>query len=597
MAIIRAIRFRNFRSLRDAEIPLRNKTILVGANNVGKTAVLEALDRAFAVGRRGYGYTERDVTEGVDASVEGFEIIVTIVPDAGDDFTDAEIHAFDTHIDLNDKQHRLLIQVRGQTDPEDGQFRTRLHFLKGDMEDDGLVGPAAREMLGFTLLPALREARHEFSERSGLWARLSALEDVAPDVAERVAHLGQRVGNAVVAALLGPDMRTSVDASVTGLVSDVLYAGRPGAELTFSVMPIDPAEVLRDIELRLTTPGQTDARRITEHSAGTQSVAMFGLFSAYSTAVSGRTIALGIEEPESHLHPHATRAMVRAVERLTTQTILTTHSTAVTDAADPRSIVLLRRRGDSTVASAVPSNLLTDQEVKDIRRRTQETGTDFLFARAVLFTEGASERLAVPLFAAQMGFDWDVLGVSLVPVAGSDFAAFLKLLGPDGLNLPHFVACDLDAAGQLMDALSDIRRLPPEVNRADPAAARAVMTKLGFHWWTAGNFEDLLLAEGFAPLYVEAFAALNGPSFLRNFAAGRKLSLPSPIDADFLKMVLTSNGHKVSKPRLAQLVAELAPTKGMKPPAELASLLEQVRSAALTEAAAVTGQPAGPADP
>jgi putative ATP-dependent endonuclease of the OLD family len=597
MATISAIRFRNFRSLRDTEIPLRNKTILVGANNVGKTAVLEALDRAFAVGRRGYGYTERDVTVGVDPSAEGFEILVTIVPDSGDDFTDAEIHAFGTHIDLNDKQHRLLIQIRGQTDPEDGQFRTRLHFVKGDMEDDGLVGPAAREMLGFTLLPALREARREFSERSGLWARLSSLEEVTPEVAERVAHLGQRVGAAVVATLLGPDMRKSVDDSVTGLVSDVLYAGQPGAALTFSVTPIDPSEVLRDVELRLTTPGQTDARRIAEHSAGTQSVAMFGLFSAYSTAVSGRTIALGIEEPESHLHPHATRAMVRAVQQLTTQTILTTHSTAVTDAADPRSVVLLRRRGDRTVASAVPSNLLTDQEVKDIHRRTQETGTDFLFARAVLFTEGASERLAVPLFAAQMGFDWDVLGVSLVPVAGSDFAAFLKLLGPQGLDLPHFVACDLDAAEQLMDALSDLGRLPGEVNRADPASARTSMAKLGFHWWTAGNFEDLLLADGYATLYVEAFATLCGPSFLRNFAAGSKTNFPNPIDIDFLKKVLSSNRQKVSKPRLAQLVAELAPARGMKPPAELVSLLEQVRSAALTEAAAVAGQPAGPANP
>ena len=47
--------FKNFRTLRDIEIPSQRQTVLVSPNNVGKTSVLDGIEYALGVGRRGFG--------------------------------------------------------------------------------------------------------------------------------------------------------------------------------------------------------------------------------------------------------------------------------------------------------------------------------------------------------------------------------------------------------------------------------------------------------------------------------------------------------------------------------------------------------------
>jgi putative ATP-dependent endonuclease of the OLD family len=50
-----AARVSNFRSLKDVEVELNEFTLLVGANNSGKTSFLDALYGAIGAGRRGLG--------------------------------------------------------------------------------------------------------------------------------------------------------------------------------------------------------------------------------------------------------------------------------------------------------------------------------------------------------------------------------------------------------------------------------------------------------------------------------------------------------------------------------------------------------------
>jgi putative ATP-dependent endonuclease of OLD family len=52
---ITAARVRNFRSLVDIEVSLYDLTVLIGANNAGKTSFLDALFAAIGAGRRTVG--------------------------------------------------------------------------------------------------------------------------------------------------------------------------------------------------------------------------------------------------------------------------------------------------------------------------------------------------------------------------------------------------------------------------------------------------------------------------------------------------------------------------------------------------------------
>src|SRR6266446_2581349 len=60
---ISKVRIENFRCIRELDVNLDNTTVFIGANNSGKTAILEAVRIALSRrwGRRGTGFTEHDV--------------------------------------------------------------------------------------------------------------------------------------------------------------------------------------------------------------------------------------------------------------------------------------------------------------------------------------------------------------------------------------------------------------------------------------------------------------------------------------------------------------------------------------------------------
>jgi hypothetical protein len=556
---------------------------LVGANNVGKTSVLEGIEGALGVGRRTYAFDEGDISTGADPAT-GFAILLTYAPWQGGQFDDSEVALFGTHVDVVDGEHRLFVQIVGAVDADEGVFRTRLRFQKGDGQDDGWVSADERRALGVLLLHAAREARREFGDRGGLWSRIGTEASITSDVETQLRDLGASAGRSLVEGVLGQVTTDAVRSAVAELVSSVLYAAEPGAALDFSAFPDDLAQALRQAEMRLTTPGQPLARPITDHSIGTQSVAMFALFSAYAATVGERVVAIAVDEPEAHLHPHATRAVVRAISRIDRQVLISTHSTSVTDASDPRSIVLLRRRGDRAVASSVSAGTLAEDEVRLIQRYIGEVGSDFLFARAVVLAEGQSERLALPVFARLLDIDIDSLGISIVPVHGNHFDTFERLIGPGSLAIPYLLVCDRDAARrQVRKALRD--GLLTDIDENDLDAAEQRMAAIGRFWWHVGDLEQVLFNAGAGQLYVDAIRELYGQYAIDHFL--QSVELEGNIEFDdpaFLRRLLAT--RLVSKPLLAQRVAELFGERRLAVPPEIEVILRAVAELATVEARA-----------
>ena len=60
---ISKVRIENFRCVRGLDLELDETTVLIGANNAGKTAIMEAIRIALSRrwGQRGTGFTEYDV--------------------------------------------------------------------------------------------------------------------------------------------------------------------------------------------------------------------------------------------------------------------------------------------------------------------------------------------------------------------------------------------------------------------------------------------------------------------------------------------------------------------------------------------------------
>jgi putative ATP-dependent endonuclease of OLD family len=110
------------------------------------------------------------------------------------------------------------------------------------------------------------------------------------------------------------------------------------------------------------------------------------------------------------------------------------------------SFVLLRKAaGNGGTEGVSTANIaLDDAERRDLERYLDVTRGEILFAKAVILVEGDAELYLVPALARLGGFDLDALGISVCAVGGTNFAPYVKFVGPIGLDIPFVVLTDSD---------------------------------------------------------------------------------------------------------------------------------------------------------
>jgi putative ATP-dependent endonuclease of OLD family len=172
---------------------------------------------------------------------------------------------------------------------------------------------------------------------------------------------------------------------------------------------------------------------------------------------------LAIEEPEAHLHPHLQRLVYRDflrprqhqandVEekadeiRVVKSIFLTTHSPHIASVSPGDSFLQLRKSGDrkSTEGVSTAGIALDEKDRLDLERYLDVTRGELLFAKGVVLVEGDAEAYLVPAFARLEDLDLDALGISICSVSGTNFAPYVKFIGPKGLNIPFALLTDFD---------------------------------------------------------------------------------------------------------------------------------------------------------
>jgi putative ATP-dependent endonuclease of OLD family len=107
--------------------------------------------------------------------------------------------------------------------------------------------------------------------------------------------------------------------------------------------------------------------------------------------------------------------------------------------------VLLRKssHGGTEGVSTVQLEL-EKGEREDLERYLDVTRGEILFAKGVLLVEGDAELFVIPALAKLNNFDFDELGITVCSAAGTNFAPYVKLLGPKALDIPFAVITDFD---------------------------------------------------------------------------------------------------------------------------------------------------------
>jgi len=313
-ALIRAIRVKNFKTLRDVELTFAEGiTVFVGANNSGKSNALVLL-----------AFIARAATQGVRAALSALGGEEGILTRGAAGPLEYEVAA---SFDGRPVTYGLKIGGRPQDDAE---------WIRGaDFNADlgsGLKWWGTEET-------APRDARALYEAIAGI-----GVFDLSPEVLRRP-------------SLVKRDPVLGSDGSDLAAVVDAL------PPRTKEAIDTEVSSAAPDVRKVLTRPASEEGRKVIgveeasgEIFAADQLSDGLLLFIGLSTALQmrrTRQTLVAIEEPERGIHPRRLEQLVDQLWRLTengTQVVLTTHSPLLLDRFSdyPESVVIFDRQGADT---------------------------------------------------------------------------------------------------------------------------------------------------------------------------------------------------------------------------------------------------------
>jgi putative ATP-dependent endonuclease of OLD family len=84
-----------------------------------------------------------------------------------------------------------------------------------------------------------------------------------------------------------------------------------------------------------------------------------------------------------------------------------------------------------------------------LERYIDVTRGELFFSKGVILVEGDAEKFLLPTLAKlyDPNLDLDAQGITVCSIAGTNFAPYIRLLGPTGLDIPFVVLTDFDPKG------------------------------------------------------------------------------------------------------------------------------------------------------
>ena len=438
----------NFRCIERLSVDLDDTTVLIGENNSGKTAFLDAiricLDPSSGREQRPFDdYDYRLSKAGASpAAAPPIRIELTFVENEPEGWSEAQVREFDEIID-RDPENRILIRLSVNSSFREGTEWKFLHGARGSAARPRQVALLQR-LAPVHYLSALRDAEKNFAPRAPFWRDF--LEETGIPAEERaVLERELEALNARVVEKHAPlsSVRRQLEV-VTGVI-----AFAAGEAVSVEALPTRLFSLLSGARVSLAARSGVSIP-LHRQGQGTQSLAVLALFAAYlrSRRADGEPEAAPItalEEPEAHLHPAAVRALARVLEEIPGQKLIATHSGDLMAQVPAGRLRRFVPDGDGVAAHRILPGALTPEEERTFHSQLRRSRGELLFARCWLLVEGETEVVLFAGAAEALGLDLERAGVRLVPFADSDLGMLVAVAVHLGIRWLSVV--DGDRAG------------------------------------------------------------------------------------------------------------------------------------------------------
>lgn len=506
---LKKFKVKNYRCIKNASIDFnKGVNILIGENNSGKTAVLDALRVCLS-----YGKQWRDIW----VSASNFHLDKNN-PDA--DIEDIEFHLFfeiedeveagifnELHSVGDDGKQELQLHFRYYIDERSGVKKVRYSVWGGDNEGQSIT-PDVLDLIYFIHLDALRDAVHHLRPVRG--NRLGELYSKIVTDEEQQEFLSGKVRNVLNG---DTDWNTLIDQGKSKVNKHLKETTITGKEQNVEIDFL-PFEFRRIVDnLRIQTPVYNediiengDKQRYFElHQNGLgynnliYIATVLGDLKRQKELESNAYVALLIEEPEAHLHPQLQNIFFNYLNKLNEigfQIFVSSHSPTITAKADLDSLIVLQEQGNEITSLAIKKSNLDDTNKKYLKKFLDVTKCQLFFSNGVILVEGISEALLIPVFSEIIGSDYSIekKGIELVNLNGVAFEHFGKLFNPDATNSRLNCRCAILTDDDRTEG-GDISSRAAKAKGLENGQLRVLLAEKTFEieLFKAGDNKDILL--------------------------------------------------------------------------------------------------------
>lgn len=436
-----SIQIKNFRCFDDQIHTIEfnpGLTVLVGENDSGKSAILDAIKIVLGTTDLGWYRLENTDFHNEDTTKE-----ISIVCKFSNLTTDEQA-AFLECLSY-EKQNEIMMPslylywsckyVTTFNPP-----RPISNLTSGIQGNGPTPSAEARELIRVTYLRALRDAYSDM--QSGRHSRLSQIIQHIPNLndgqneyqqgmsLEELSLLG--ITNLSNALLVNHTVLKQVNNNMREILNKQLLLKQDNIKTRFEVADSRSKDLqkvnalLEKLDLSL---DKDECSMLGNVGLGTSNILSMAceLLLHKEAEKTNRSSFLLIEEPEAHIHAQRQIKLVQSLEEAPAnqQIIITTHSPLLASVVKLENIVIIK--DGKTFSLAKGKTKLESDDYWFLEKYLDATKANLFFARSVIIVEGPGEALLLPALASLLGHSFTDYGVSLVDVRGVGLRRFAKI--------------------------------------------------------------------------------------------------------------------------------------------------------------------------